>query len=140
MESKSNFEGWEIVRLTWMLQHRLFQSAQSELEGLRLTAKSISILGILEYIHNPSEIAKSISAPLPTVSNMLKDLEQEGLVSRTASINDRRKVSYQRTAMGTEALNRGIEVINKKSSVVLSALTAPELDEFFRILNKVSDC
>jgi DNA-binding MarR family transcriptional regulator len=132
------FDGWEIVRLTWMLQHRLFHSAQDDLESLSLTAKSISILGILEFIHNPSEIAKSISAPLPTVSNLLKDLELSGLVSRTASIKDRRKVAYARTEQGDQALKRGIEVINQKSSSVLGALDEAELQELFRLLNKLS--
>lgn len=138
MESKLNISGWDIVRLTWMLQHHLFQSAQTELEGLNLTAKSISILGILEHIHHPSEIAKSISAPLPTVSNMLKELEQSGLVTRASSSKDRRMVSYHRTESGSLALAAGVGAINGKAENVLSTLTNEEVEELARILAKAT--
>jgi DNA-binding MarR family transcriptional regulator len=108
------------------------------LESLGLTPKALAILGILEVIHRPTLIAQSIGSPLPTVSNLLKDLENRGYVMRVPGKLDRRQVAYRRTADGDAAMNAGIDKINEGAKAYVERLSEEELAVLAALLARIN--
>jgi DNA-binding MarR family transcriptional regulator len=127
-----------VVRGTWQVQHAIFAESHTELTELGLTPKMLSVLGILEYLHRPTQIAESIGSPLPTISNLLKELEVAGYVSRTHLASDRRQVSYHRTDLGDQMMWRGIGAVNRGADARMSRLSEPERAMLVQLLDKLN--
>ncbi len=118
--------GWEMVRLMWMAQYAIFSAAAEELHAIGLNPKSMAVLGIVEVVPHPQEIANSLGSPLPTVSNILKDLEKLGYVSRELAPGDRRRTVVRRTEKGEDAHRRAVAAIDEKSGPIFAGLSAAE--------------
>ncbi|MDX2066588.1 MAG: MarR family transcriptional regulator [Fimbriimonadaceae bacterium] len=129
---------WDVVRGTWQVQHAIFAESQAELSELGLTPKSLSVLGILEYLPRPTQIAESIGAPLPTISNLLKELESAGYVTRNHAAPDRRQVQYSRTELGDQMMWRGIGAVNRGASDRMSRLSEAEHAMLVQLLEKLN--
>lgn len=130
--------GWEMVRLMWLVQHAIFASSGEGLQTLGLNPKSLAVLAIIEMLPHPHDIAVSLGAPDPTISNILKELEKQGYVERALAKGDRRRTMVVRTEKGDTACGEAIQLVDLQSSSVFETLTQPELAELSRILIKLS--
>ena len=130
----AELSGWEIVRLTWQIQHRLFSAAAEGLQDLGIHPKALAILAILEALPHPGDIARSIGSPPPTVSNILKSLEAAGWVDRASDQTDRRRIAYRRTPAGDRILALGIERVDRAAAESLQQLSPDELGRLHELL------
>ncbi len=109
------------------LANRLHSSAIHLLRGLRpqdelvgISARRLSALSVIIF-GGPislSQLAQAEQVSLPTTSRMIKDMEYEGLVERTADPDDKRSIRIQATTKGEEifaaARHRRIQAITDR--------------------------
>jgi len=131
-------QGWDLVRLMWMTQQAIFGSASDALEPLGLNPKSMAVLAVCEIMPYPHDIAKSLGAPFPTISNILRELERLGYVERSLDKNDRRKIRIERTVLGTQKHDEAVEAINVASERVLGKLSDQRRIELQTILAELT--
>ena len=130
--------GWEMVRLMWLVQNEIFVASSEALSVLGLNPKSLAVLAIIEMLPHPHDIAVSLGAPDPTISNILKELEKLGYVERALAVGDRRRTVVKRSPRGDEACAEAISTVDAKSQGVLAGLSLDERLELQRILQKIS--
>jgi DNA-binding MarR family transcriptional regulator len=122
----------------WMTQQAIFGSASDSLEPLGLNPKSMAVLAVCEVMPYPHDIARSLGAPFPTISNILRELERLGYVERSLDKNDRRKIRIERTALGTQKHDEAVQAINVASERVLGKLTDQRRLELQAILAELT--
>ncbi len=105
--------GWDMIRVVWTFLTVVFDEVDGVLEPMGLHQKRIVLLALLDVVDTPAGLADVMRAPSPTVSHMLKDLEDSGLIERRVDQLDRRRFRLSRTEQGEEALRIGVEAINQ---------------------------
>lgn len=75
-----------------------------QLERLGLAPNDPWLLAGIEHHHHPTEVVRLTQLPAPTVSQMLKRLEAEGLLVRSLDPSDLRRHRFELTARGREVL------------------------------------
>jgi DNA-binding MarR family transcriptional regulator len=76
-----------------------------------LSPARLSVLSVLVFggARTPSELAAAEQVRLPTISALVRGLEEDGLVRRAADPDDGRAVRLSATAKGRRILQRGRE-------------------------------
>ncbi len=105
--------GWDMIRVVWTFLTVVFDEVDGVLEPMGLHQKRIVLLALLDVVDTPAGLADVMRAPSPTVSHMLKDLEDSGLIERRVDQLDRRRFRLSRTEKGEDALRVGVEAINR---------------------------
>jgi DNA-binding MarR family transcriptional regulator len=90
----------------------------------RLSALSVLVFGGERTI---SELAAAEQVRLPTMSALVRGLEEDGLVRRVADPHDRRSVRVRATARGRRLLQRGRERRIDNTVALLHGLRGDEL-------------
>jgi DNA-binding MarR family transcriptional regulator len=80
------------------------QDSLSGLTAARLSALSVLVFGGPTSI---GSLAEAEQVQLPTMSRLVGSLEQEGLVERSASVEDKRVALVQATPEGVDLLREG---------------------------------
>lgn len=75
--------------------------------------KSLAVLALLHHADTPQEIARLLGMPAPSLSHMLRELEEKGLIARSLDTKDRRRFRLRRTDEGEAAYLAGIEAVNR---------------------------
>lgn len=75
------------------------------LESLGLSAFDPWLLVEIEKHHYPTEAVRIMQIPAPTISQMLKRLEADGLVVRSLDPSDLRRYRFDLTEKGKELLH-----------------------------------
>jgi len=130
--------GWEMVRLMWLAQHEIFCSAAPELQNLGLNPKSLAVLAVTPFVPHPHDIAQSLGTPFPTISNILRELEKLGYVSRSLAPTDRRRTIVIRTPTGDHAHDEAVALVNTHSQRLFVNLTESERTQLADLIQKLS--
>lgn len=98
-----------------------------------LSFRDFVILGTLRKEPAPhelevSQIARYVLRPMGSISQGLDRIERAGLVTRTASADDRRKVIVALTAEGQEQADRMLRAYDETRQGVFGRLSADQLD------------
>jgi DNA-binding MarR family transcriptional regulator len=93
-----------------------------------LTPAMLDLLVLLrgwgdEHVWTPSDLAQRLVVSAARISQRLDQLEQSGLVERTANTDDRRKVSVRLTRAGRSALDDLIGVYMEHEEALLHGLS-----------------
>ena len=105
-----------------------------------LHANDVGLFEVLATAENWSvqRIAKSLSAPITTISSALDRLERQGLVVRRHIDEDRRVVRIELTLRGWRLADRLREAHIENCRAMLGRLKVAERDEFLRLLARIS--
>jgi DNA-binding MarR family transcriptional regulator len=93
----------------------------------------IWLLGPLE----PREIARLASASRASVSSALNTLERNGFVVRSRSSSDRRLVTVELTASGSEHIVEAFEATNRREQQFVAGFSAPERRSLAELLGRL---
>lgn len=105
--------GWEVVSKIWRFQNSTFDAINDTLSARKLHPKSVAVLDVIRTHKYPNEVARVLGVPMPTLSNILRELERNAYVVRTTDLEDRRKVVLSITKEGLVALNESVEAVNR---------------------------
>ncbi len=93
----------------------------------------ISLLGPLE----PREIATLASASRASVSSALNTLERNGFVTRSRSSTDRRLVTVELTARGSERIAEAFAATNRREQELVAGFSVDERRTLAELLGRL---
>lgn len=126
-----------------------FQLAYREVEknyeslvaSFDLSESRFIILMFLYYADDkqllPSEIAHKLGVTKPTISKLLRGMEQQGLVSSHQSSTDKRVRDIQLTPAGEKLLRTFLPYNYRSSSLLFEDFTDEEKQQFAHLLRKL---
>jgi DNA-binding MarR family transcriptional regulator len=127
------------------VSHALYQLGESSLASAGLTfARFRLLMGLLVSAQldgreelNPSEISVKLGISRNTVSTLVRELEQAGLIERHLDDSDRRRFNIRLTSSGKELVQRNASQHYHIIAGCFDALTADEQESLISILSKL---
>src|ERR1700739_4785203 len=98
-----------ILACLWQLIQSVMDDAEADLEALGLSPKAFFLLAAVEEHPFPAVLARRMHLPPPTVTYMVKQLEEKGFLERRPESGDLRKFRLTPTTAGRKALKEGRE-------------------------------
>lgn len=142
----TKFEGDEATRRAldaYVKFARAYDSVQRELsDQLRREGLTTSQLGVLEALLHlgplgQTALAEKLLTSASNITTVIDNLEREGLVERTRSEEDRRRVQVSLTENGRNRIEDVFPRHAEKIRTLTSALSDDELEELGRLCRKL---
>jgi DNA-binding MarR family transcriptional regulator len=106
-----------------------------QLERLGLAPNDPWLLAGIEHHHHPTEVVRLTQMPAPTVSQMLKRLEAEGLLVRSLDPSDLRRHRFELTARGREVLQESQALLMGAMERRLKRLSPEQRQQLHELLD-----
>jgi DNA-binding MarR family transcriptional regulator len=129
---------WELLQAHTLLYHSVMGGAGRELELLKLDVKSFFLLGALEHLKHPAELARFLLLPKPTVTFLVKRLEAAGFVKRRSVPGDLRRFELTATPEGKKALEAAKSILVTSMEERLNRLSPQEREVYTRLMAKLA--
>lgn len=123
----------------WRLQRALREEMEEGLKALGLSGLEAWLLKVVESVAYPSEVARHMGLPPPTVSHMLRRLEERGFVHRSLDDKDLRRFSFRLTEKGRDALLEAEKLMEAAVSRRLARLTPEETARLIALLGNLEE-
>ncbi len=131
-------EASEILADLWRMVYAVMDDSEADLEALGLSAKALFLLDAVEDHPFPAALARRMHLPPPTVTYLVKQLEERGFLERRGEPGDLRKFRLVPTASGIEALDRGRGAFGRPFSERLRRLDREDLVALKRIVKQLA--
>jgi len=136
---KSEFESsWQFFVQVMNTLHILFDDIEPELSTIGLEPKGFFLLELLEENPYPAQLAKALCLPNPTITFLLKRLEEREYVKRANEPGDLRKYRFTMTAAGRKALTKGETIVGKSVEQMLSRLSSTDRKMLFKLFGEMA--
>lgn len=109
------------------------------LKALGLSGLEAWLLKVVESMAYPSEMARHMGLPPPTVSHMLRRLEERGFVHRSLDDKDLRRFNFRLTEKGRDALLEAEKLMEAAVSCRLARLTPEETARLIALLGNLEE-
>lgn len=126
---------WELLARIWRLQRLLREEA-----GLRdhgVSGLEAWLLRVLKHHPHPTEAARRMGLPLPTVSHMVRRLEAQGLLLRAREEGDLRRFRLLLTPKGERVLEEAERLFAEALKRRLDRLDGDEEATLLRLLDRL---
>jgi DNA-binding MarR family transcriptional regulator len=123
----------------WKLMRDLRDETTPQLERLGLAPNDPWLLAGIEHRHHPTEVVRLTQMPAPTVSQMLKRLEAEGLLLRSLDPSDLRRYRFELTARGREVLRESRALLMGAMERRLARLSPQQQRQLHELLERLTD-
>jgi DNA-binding MarR family transcriptional regulator len=128
------------------VSHALHEVGESSVMAASLSyAKYRLLMGLMfceeiegRWEMNPSEISERQGTSRNTISALIRDLEEEGLIERHLDRNDRRKFNIRLSEAGRQRVRTHVGRHLRTISECFSELSAEEQETLSRLLAKLS--
>lgn len=128
----------DILANLWRLIQSVVDDSEAELEGLGLSAKAFFLLEAVEEHPFPALLARRMHLPPPTVTYLIKQLEDRGFLGRQAEPGDLRKFRLVLTDEGQKGLRRGREALGEAFRCRLGRLALEDIRSLQRIIEQLA--
>ena len=129
--------GWEILQHTGRLHRAVLRDAAPCLDRHGLFRMAPFVLAKVRARETPSAMAAALGLPLPTLSHILRRLEEQGWVFRQPDPADLRRFRFSLTASGERALRAARECLSAAMERYVARLDPRERDELLRLLSRM---
>jgi DNA-binding MarR family transcriptional regulator len=129
---------WNLLQLNIRFYQNAMIDAEQGLAKLYLEVKSFFLLSALEHIWHPTELAKHLFIPKPTVSFILKRLESRGYIKRNSVPSNLRMFELRLTSKGQKTLDEGRRIMNGVFEKYFSRLTIDERNTYASLITKLA--
>ncbi len=123
----------------WRLQRALREEMEEGLEALGLSGLEAWLLRVVEGVPYPSDVARHMGLPPPTVSHMLRRLEERGFVERTLDSKDLRRFAFRLTEKGKVALEEAERLMEAALRRRLARLSPEESAQLLGLLSRLEE-
>ena len=128
---------WELLLRNVNVLHSVLERAEPELASLELDAKRLFILCTVEAHPFPADLARALSLPKPSMTFLVKKLEESGYLRRQGEKGDLRRYRLTITPAGIKARDKGADAANGIFGACLSSLSAADRATFSRIVDQL---
>ena len=90
------------------------------------TAQYRALVQLAEGAEAPSSLATQLAVTKPSITGVIEGLLHRGLVDRTASVEDRRRISVDLTDEGRRVLARADQAVGARLGDVLAEVDDPQ--------------
>jgi DNA-binding MarR family transcriptional regulator len=129
---------WDLLQLNLQLYENITQNAERALAVDKLDVKSFLLLASVEDLKHPAALAKRLTLPKPTVTFLIKKLEQALYVKRKTVAGDLRRFEIQLTPLGRTVCERGRKTVSEAFDASISQLSSKERQQYSVILQKLA--
>ncbi|HEY0145738.1 MAG TPA: MarR family transcriptional regulator [Methylovirgula sp.] len=127
---------WDLLQLHHQFFERITQNAERALADDKLDVKGFFVLASIEELKHPAALAKRLVLPKPTVTFLIKKLEQAQYVKRKTVAGDLRRFEIQLTPLGRKVCERGRKTLSAAFDISLSRLSSSEREQYSELLRK----
>ncbi len=128
---------WELLLRNANVLQAVLERAEPELSPLELDARRLFILFTVEAHPFPADLARVLSLPKPSMTFLVKKLEESGYLRRQGEKSDLRRYRLTITPAGMKARDKGAEVVNGIFGACLDNLSAADQATFCRIIDQL---
>ena len=123
------------IKTAWHAIHRMY-NYEAVKEGIS-TSIGFVLLNIDEDGTPATKIAPLIGLETRSLTRMLKNLEDTGLIYRASDKSDKRMVSIFLTPLGKEKRKAASRTVKAFNTIVREKIPADKLDVFFDVINQI---
>jgi DNA-binding MarR family transcriptional regulator len=127
-----------ILANLWQLMQSVLDDSEPDMEMLGLSPKAFFVLDSVEEHPFPAELARRMHLPPPTVTYLVKQLEEKRFLERKAEPGDLRKFRLVQTVAGREALEQGREFLGLVLTHRLQRLNREEIVIFDELVKRLA--
>ena len=128
---------WQLLLRNANVLQSVLERADSELSSLELDARRLFILSTVEAHPFPADLARALSLPKPSITFLVKKLEESGYLRRQGEKGDLRRYRLTITPAGIKARDKGTEVVTGIFGDCLNSLSAADQAAFSRIVDQL---
>jgi DNA-binding MarR family transcriptional regulator len=128
---------WELLLRNVNVIHAALERAEPELSLLELDAKRLFILCMVDAHPFPADLARALSLPKPSMTFLIKKLEESGYLRRQGEKGDLRRYRLTITPAGVKARDKGADAANGIFGACLDSLSAADQATFSRIVDQL---
>jgi DNA-binding MarR family transcriptional regulator len=128
---------WELLLRNVNVLHSVLERAEPELSLLELDAKRLFILSMVDAHPYPADLARALSLPKPSMTFLIKKLEETGYLRRQGEKGDLRRYRLTITPAGIKARDKGAGAVNGIFGACLNSLSAADQATFSRIVDQL---
>ena len=128
---------WELLLRNANVLQSVLEKAEPELSLLELDARRLFILCMVEANAFPADLARVLSLPKPSITFLIKKLEESGYLRRQGEKGDLRRYRLTITPAGIKARDKGAEAVNRIFAASLSRLSAADQATLCRIVDQL---
>lgn len=133
----SNMRPWELLLRNVNVLHSVLEKAEPELSLLELDSKRLFILCMVDANAFPADLARALSLPKPSMTFLIKKLEESGYLRRQGEKGDLRRYRLSITPAGIKARDKGAEAVNRIFGACLNSLSASDQATLSRIVDQL---
>lgn len=127
-----------IIEIARMLRFRVRQGEDEGVMGQNTARLVLSHLAVKDHV-NQLELVRLTRLKAPTVSVLLRRMEEEGYLMRIPDEADRRAVRVVLTEKGREFDRRHLSNISTNDHLAMQSLTDEEQETLLRLLTRIRD-
>jgi MarR family transcriptional regulator, temperature-dependent positive regulator of motility len=128
---------WELLLRNVNVIHAALERAEPELSLLELDAKRLFILCMVDAHPFPADLARALSLPKPSMTFLIKKLEESGYLRRQGEKGDLRRYRLTITPSGIKARDKGADTVNGIFGACLNSLSAADQATLSRIVDQL---
>jgi DNA-binding MarR family transcriptional regulator len=128
---------WELLLRNVNVLHSVLERAEPELSSLELDTKRLFILCMVDANPFPADLARVLSMPKPSMTFLIKKLEESGYLRRQGEKGDLRRYRLTITPAGIKARDKGAGAVNGIFGACLNSLSAADQATFSRIVDQL---
>lgn len=126
---------WSVLTRIWKLNRDMREETMPHLEALGLSPFDPWLLSEIAKHHYPTEAVRIMQIPAPTISQMLKRLEADGLVTRSLDPSDLRRYRFDLTEKGKAILEESKNPMLAAMERRLERLSPEQREHFVGLLD-----
>ena len=128
---------WQLLLRNANVLQAVLETAEPEMSSLELDARRLFILCTVEAHAFPADIARALSLPKPSITFLVKKLEESGYLRRQGEKGDLRRYRLTITPSGIKARDKGADAANRIFGACLNSLSAADQATFNRIVDQL---
>ncbi len=132
-------QSWFLFLQVLNMVHLIMEDCAEGFESMQIEPKAILLMSVLDDNPEPAQLAKALLLPKPTVTFLIKRLEELGYVKRENNPADLRKYKISLTKAGRKCMEAGRQALSEAWENRLEKLNEQQKSQFFKSITMLQN-